>query len=101
MKKEEFITWMNKQKLNLNGNEFFLEEGLLSKKNYSSVLFKCECKNNIWYLNKIGPDDRTSGSLEEILKEKSEESFFEQVKNYLEDEDYVNNCLSKPSVFGR
>lgn len=91
MKKNEFLEWFDNQKLNLNGYNVIVSNQLISKENTSPIVINCEYIESIWKISKQGPDDRTGGNSQLVYESNSEDTIFDNLKQYLEDMDYVNN----------
>lgn len=95
MKKNEFLEWFDNHELNLNGYKVIVSNQLISKENTSPIVINCEYIESIWKISKQGPDDRTGCNSQLVYESNSEDTIFDNLKQYLEDMDYVNNYYKK------
>lgn len=95
MKKNEFLEWFNNQELNLNGYNVIVSNQLISKDNSSAIAINSDFIANSWKIFKQGPDDRTGGNSQLVFESNTEDTIFDNLKQYLEDMDFVNNYYKK------
>lgn len=95
MKKNDFLEWFENQELNLNGYNVIVSNQLISKENTSPIAINCEFTAGIWKIFKQGPDDRTAGNSQLVFESNSEDTIFDNLKQYLEDMAFVNDYYRK------
>lgn len=98
MKEKEFLEWFENHKLNLNGWEVYVRNQLISKDNRSYISISCDFVDGIWKVLEDGPDDKSSHPPFLVYESENEDKIFDDLKQYLEAQDYFNNYYEIENV---